>query len=89
MTGWIGRKINLSDCVSVCVGRSIHACLFAAAYEVITFLSGHYAHFLENLPCLVQAKLQPLTRCQCEDRGMLNISELLYLEVVTHLERQE
>lgn len=32
---------------------------------------------------------QPLAQCRCEDQGMLNISELLYIEVVTHLEYQE
>lgn len=40
--------------------------------------------------CLsVAAVNQPLTQCRCEDQGMLNISELLYIEVVTHLEYQE
>lgn len=69
----------------------IHACLFGSAYEEVTFLSGHYMHFLEVSQVLynIAAVNQPLTRCQCEDWGMLNISELLYLEVVTHLEWQE
>lgn len=37
----------------------------------------------------IAAVNQPLAQCRCEDQGMLNISELLYIEVVTHLEYQE
>lgn len=36
-----------------------------------------------------EAGNQPLAGCRCEDQGMLNILDLLYLEVVTHLEKQE
>ena len=66
--------------------------MFAAAYEVVTLNSGHYTHISwKSLQArtIKSAVNQPLTRCRCEDQGMLNILELLYLEVVTHLEWQE
>ncbi len=52
LLGW--SCVCLSVCLSVCARMWIHACLFGAAYEAVTFLSGHLTHFLEVSPVLFE-----------------------------------
>lgn len=91
--GWIWRFIYLAGraCIClVCVREFIHVCLVPHMKRLLFYLAATCISWKSFLSCMsIAAVNQPLTRCRCEDRGMLNISELLYLEVVTHLEWQE
>lgn len=74
----------------VCVREFMHVCLVLHMKRLLFSLAATRISWKSFQSCTsIAAVNQPLTRCRCEDRGMLNISELLYLEVVTHLEWQE
>lgn len=77
-------------CVCARIREFMHVCLVPQMKWLLFSLATTHISWKSLLSCLsIAAVNQPLTGCRCEDQGMLNISELLYLEVVTHLEWQE
>lgn len=92
--GWIWRLIYFAGCLcvalSICVHEFMHVCLLLHMKRLLSSLATTRISWKSLQSCSsIAAVNQPLTQCRCEDQGMLNISELLYIEVVTHLEWQE
>lgn len=92
--GWIWRLIYFAGCLcvalSMCVHEFMHVCLLLHMKRLLSSLATICISWKSLQSCSsIAAVNQPLTQCRCEDQGMLNISELLYIEVVTHLEWQE
>lgn len=72
------------------VQEFMHVCLVLHMKRLLSSPASTRISWKSLQPCSsIAAVNQPLTQCRCEDQGMLNILELLYIEVVTHLELQE